>query len=435
MLVGTVLICLALAWSGLAAIPSGAGKPPPYHPPPKVKECVVQPHPSGGDSAPAILDAFRMCGQDGKIAFLNETYHVNSVMTTTGLKNCEVEINGTLLWGTDINYWLNSSLPMGYQNQSTAWQFGGTNVHLHGHGYGTLNGNGQVWYDFNKGQSNYPRRPHQITFTGLYDSVIENMRFVQSQMWTMTVIHASNVLLQNIYVSSTSNDSASTDNTDGADTIYANNITFRNWDVTNGDDCISQKANSTNILMEDITCHGGTGIAIGSIGQYNGRFETIQNVTARRVHAIRTQYIAYIKTWTGVATGYPPNGGGGGLGFIQNLTFSELEAVNTSIPFGITQCTSYNGATPDCDTSKFNIRDVKFVHANGTLSAAANETVAQMQCSAAAPCPGIEVKDVAVTELVGGQKAYQYQCDSVEDPIGFNCTGPVPCDNHAFGGC
>lgn len=33
--------------------------------------------------------------------------------------------------------------------------------------------------------------------------MIENVRFVQSQMWTMTVIHARNVLLENIYVNST----------------------------------------------------------------------------------------------------------------------------------------------------------------------------------------------------------------------------------------
>ena len=73
---------------------------------------------------------------------------------------------------------------MGYQNQSSAWLFGGNNVTLTGRG-GQFNGSGQVWYDFNNGTSNYPRRPHQITFTGLYNSVIKNMRFVQSQMWTV----------------------------------------------------------------------------------------------------------------------------------------------------------------------------------------------------------------------------------------------------------
>jgi len=72
---------------------------------------------------------------------------------------------------------------MGYQNQSTAWVFGGDRIHFQGHGYGTFNGNGQVWYDFVNGKSNYPRRPHAITISKATDSVFEGLRFVQSQMW------------------------------------------------------------------------------------------------------------------------------------------------------------------------------------------------------------------------------------------------------------
>jgi galacturan 1,4-alpha-galacturonidase len=130
----------------------------------------------------------------------------------------------------------------------------------------------------------------------------------------MTVIHSSNVLLQDIYVSSTSNSSASTSNTDGCDTIYANNITFHRWQVTNGDDGISSKANSTNILVTNSTFIGGTGLALGSIGQYKGVFETIENFTAKDCDFKNTVHAAFLKTWTGQQVGYPPNRGGGGLG-------------------------------------------------------------------------------------------------------------------------
>lgn len=62
------------------------------------KTCIVR---AGGsdsiDDAPAILDAFQTCGQDGKVMFSNTTYHINSVMNTTGLKNCEINLHGTLL--------------------------------------------------------------------------------------------------------------------------------------------------------------------------------------------------------------------------------------------------------------------------------------------------------------------------------------------------
>lgn len=114
------------------------------------RTCIVQRSPNGTDSAPAIIQAFSDCGHNeaanrGKVVFLNETYTVKSVMNTTGLSNVDVELHGTLLWDTNIQYWLNHSLPVGYQNQTSAWLFGGENVTWDGFGYGTLDGNGQVW--------------------------------------------------------------------------------------------------------------------------------------------------------------------------------------------------------------------------------------------------------------------------------------------------
>lgn len=90
----------------------------------RTKICHVQPAENGGDSAPAILSAFERCGHNGNIIFDNVTYHIESVMTTIGLANVDIDIRGTLLWGTDIQYWLQNSLPIHYQNQSTAWYLG-----------------------------------------------------------------------------------------------------------------------------------------------------------------------------------------------------------------------------------------------------------------------------------------------------------------------
>lgn len=89
-------------------------------------------------------------------------------------------------WSTNVSYWLNHSLPVGYQNQSTAWVFGGKNIRFDGHGYGTLNGNGQTWYDACGSVSNYPGRPHAMTVAGTSNSEFTGLRFVQSQMWYVT---------------------------------------------------------------------------------------------------------------------------------------------------------------------------------------------------------------------------------------------------------
>ncbi|OMP83115.1 Alpha-L-rhamnosidase rgxB [Diplodia seriata] len=392
--------------------------------------CVVQPGPNGTDSAPAIIQAFRKCGHNdaenrGKVVFLNETYTVKSVMNTTGLSNVDVDLQGTLLWDKNIPYWLNASLPVGYQNQSSAWLFGGDNVRWDGNGYATLDGNGQVWYDFVNGTNNYPGRPHSITITGTKDSTFVGTRFVQSQMWTMTIIHSENVLLEDMYINSTDTKQAvgfdfSSLNTDGADTIYANNITFRNWIVDNGDDSIAMKANSTNILIEDCAFHTGLGVAIGSIGQYAGAYETIENVTARNITITNMRYGVYIKTWTGNSTGYPPNGGGGGLGFAANMTFEDFVFDNASGVFAATQCTSYNGATGGCDSSAFNIRDLVLRNWSGTTTSDVNVAI---QCSARSPCTGIRAEGVELWDTVNGTTPANWLCSNVVDPVGFNCTG------------
>ncbi|CZR56855.1 related to exopolygalacturonase [Phialocephala subalpina] len=384
--------------------------------------CVVKTLLNSTDDTPVILDAFKNCGHGGSIVFLNQTYNINTVMNTTGLRDCEIDIYGTLIWGKNISYWLNNSLPLGYQNQSSAWFLGGDNIKVRGHGYGTLDGNGQTWYDFVNGASNYPHRPHALTIWKATNSIFEGLRFVQSQMWTMTVIHSQNVLLQDIYVNSTSHDSKPARNTDGADTMFSDHITFKRWTVVNGDDSISLKANSTNIVIQDSTFYKGLGVAIGSIGQYKDVFETIENVYVDNITCYNTAYAAYIKTWTGQQVGYPPNGGGGGLGYAQNLTFTNFKMHNTTKTgaFYITQCTTFSGVAGDCNTSLFNLRDIHFTNITGDVG---TSYVASMQCSAASPCSGIEIEgvdlmDVAtVPETVTGL----FKCSNVLNTTGFSC--------------
>lgn len=130
----------------------------------------------------------------------------------------------------------------------------------------------------------------------------------------MTVIHSKNIVLEDIYVNNLSNSGSGSSNTDGINTIYSNNITLNKWEVLNGDDSIAIKANSTNISVTNSIFRTGLGLAFGSIGQYLNAYETIENVFAENISCYSTLHATYVKTWTGQQVGYPPNGGGGGLG-------------------------------------------------------------------------------------------------------------------------
>ncbi|KKY17380.1 hypothetical protein UCRPC4_g05624 [Phaeomoniella chlamydospora] len=75
-------------------------------------------------------------------------------------------------------------------------------------------------------------------------------------------------------------------NTDGFDTMDANNIVLENFYYQGGDDCIALKPRSYNVKVSNVTCHGGNGIAIGSLGQYL-EDSSVENVIVDSVNIIR----------------------------------------------------------------------------------------------------------------------------------------------------
>lgn len=143
----------------------------------------------------------------------------------------------------------------------------------------------------------------------------------------MSIIYSHHVLLDSIFVNNTGNWAQSCEfayirvgennvltnccpaNTDGADTIRSSHITFNNWTVYNGDDSLSMKANSTDITIKNSKFYNGLGIAMGSIGQYNGQFETIERITAENIEYVNTlhavsskpQYLGMWNEWSNLA--------------------------------------------------------------------------------------------------------------------------------------
>ncbi|KAI0426546.1 pectin lyase-like protein [Xylaria sp. FL1042] len=402
------------------------------------KTCTID---AGGsnttDDAPAIISAFKDCGRGGRVVFQPTTYYVNTVMNITWLDDVEIDWQGKLLWSTDIQYWLNNSLDVGYQNQSTAFILGGSKVHINGHtGQGTLDGNGDYWYQWIRQQpntSNYPGRPHAITFNGLWNSTVEGLTFLRSQMWTMSIIYSHYVTLDSIFINNTGN-SVSSSNTDGADTIRSSHIQFNNWTVYNGDDSLSLKGNSTDISITNSKFFNGLGIAIGSIGQYKDQFETVERLKVENVSFDNTLHAVYVKTWTDDQNGYPPNGGGGGLGYAADLQLTHLETAGLrGAAVAISQCTRFSGApgVGNCTNSEFQIRDVTV---NGLKGTTKSSRVASLQCSAVAPCTNIDIFHAELT-LSNGTLAAEYLCGNVKNQTGWECTGEACVGGSTTGEC
>lgn len=385
------------------------------------------------DDAPSIHQAFDLCGINGTVIFTNNTFNVNSVLNTTNLINCDVSLRGELRFSTNIPYWKSHVYSVIYQNQSTAWLFGGTNVTLRGEG-GWLNGNGQTWYTENQDASNQPGRPISITFYNSTNLWADGLTIIQPQFWATFVWQSTNVSLTNLFVNATSDDEWGTMNTDGYDSWRSSDLLVENATIINGDDCVAAKGNTTNLLVRNVTCIGSTGMTIGSIGQYPDWPDYVQNVTFDNVRCLNCTDGAYVKTWQGIPVDEDANGdvGGGGTGLVKNVTFKNFEMVNVGLPIQISQCI-YSESSGACNTSTLQIEDVSWVNITGTSK---YNIAASMYCSDEVPCPNIRFENVSLQSVNStlGLPMWNttlqneiYQCANI---VGQNSSG-IPCNHVA----
>lgn len=90
--------------------------------------------------------------------------------------------------------------------------------------------------------------------------------------------NSSDVVFDSLDISGYSQSKNEAKNTDGWDTYRSSNIVIQNSVINNGDDCVSFKPNSTEILVQNMHCNGSHGISVGSLGQYVGEVDIVQNV-------------------------------------------------------------------------------------------------------------------------------------------------------------
>jgi galacturan 1,4-alpha-galacturonidase len=60
---------------------------------------------------------------------------------------------------------------------------------------------------------------------------------------------------------------------DGWDLYRSHGIVVQNSYISNDDDCVSFKPNSTNIVVQNLICTGSHGISVGSLGEYLGEVD------------------------------------------------------------------------------------------------------------------------------------------------------------------
>jgi galacturan 1,4-alpha-galacturonidase len=143
-----------------------------------------------------------------------------------------LDIQGYILFSNDTTYWQAHSFPFIFQNVTSFFKLGGDDVNIYGGG--TLDGNGQVWYDL-YAKDIFTLRPVLIGIDGLHNSIISNLDLRYSPEYYHFVANATNVVFDNINIAGASKSSNVAKNTDGWDTYRSSDITIQNSVINNGD--------------------------------------------------------------------------------------------------------------------------------------------------------------------------------------------------------
>ncbi|KUI55618.1 putative exopolygalacturonase X [Cytospora mali] len=319
-------------------------------------------------------------------------------------------------------------------------EFSGEDITIDGHDTGVIDGQGQVWYDLALAIGGLYGRPIPFCLRNVKNAVAKNLKILQSGKWNFVMVESKNILVDNIYLSSTSDDYQAscnsrswifqrTDeeqanpgnlgNTDGFDTINSDNITILNSFANTGDDCISFKPGSTNMYVRNLTCVNTAGIAIGSLGQYEGEYDLVENITAEDVTLIGSRNGAYIKTYMGKATYYPPQGGGNGTGAVRNVLFKNFHIENiTASPVLLQQCSHWAGwGVPACaeyPSTGFTFDNITWTNFTGWMNESVGQRTVSLACSPYATCSNFKWSGI---DIVPANGTATKECTNVE---GYN---------------
>jgi galacturan 1,4-alpha-galacturonidase len=205
-------------------------------------------------------------------------------------------------------------------------------------------------------------------------------------------------------------------------------------------DCVSFKPNSTNIVVQGLSCNGSHGISVGSLGQYVGETDLVENIYVYNITMSNASDGPRIKVWPG----YPSElsgdlQGGGGTGSVKNVTYDTMAVTNVDYAIEITQCYGQKNFTlcnqypvclprsypskyrlADATQSSLTISDILFTNIHGTASGKYTPLVGNIVCSSPTACSHIVASDISV---VGPNGTNAFTCLNVDDATpAVNCT-------------
>ncbi|EGN92764.1 glycoside hydrolase family 28 protein [Serpula lacrymans var. lacrymans S7.3] len=366
---------------------------------------------SGGDDGPIFVDTLQRC--DTVLIPPETTLSIATRMNTTGLSYKNIDLQGTIKFTPNMTYWIDNGFYFAFQDQIAFWILGGNDIKLFGGG--TIDGSGQVWYDAFASNDTL-LRPILLTIYQATNVAIEGINMINGPEWINFVNEGQGILYDGVNISAVSTSENPAKNTDGWDIYRSDNVVIINSQINNGDDCVSLKPNSTNIVASNLNCNGSHGISVGSLGQYAGEYDIVENFTSTNVRMANAENGARIKAFAGQ---------GVGSGIVKNVTYSFFTESNVDNPLVIDQCYETTAEACAAYPSNVYIQDIWFDNFQGTSSGNEKSVVASLACSPDGRCSDINVNNITLTPPTQYGNA-TYTCQNV------NVTGDAA---YLFGDC
>ncbi|KAH8661997.1 polygalacturonase [Xylariales sp. PMI_506] len=409
---------LPISRPDVKAHPYNYGRPHPPSPPRK-KVCFVKPGSVGSDAAPQILSAFHDCNNGGTVV-LDANYTIASPLDLTFLNSVDIAISGRITFLDDIEFWIAHTFQYAFQAVSSFLKIGGKDVNIFGGGVGVVDGLGETWWLEAKTNTTL-QRPILWVLEGIEGGTVSQLNFINPPNWFNFVANSSDLIISDMSLQVIANMSGP--NSDGWDTYRSEGIVIQNSVINNGDDCVSFKPNSTNIVVQGLQCNGSHGISVGSLGQYVGEVDIVENVYVYNNSMTNAGDGARIKVWPGVySSSSPILNGGGGSGYVKNITYEHYYNYNNDWAIELNQCYGQSNVTL-CELypSLMTISDVWFKDFWGTTSKKYDPKVGTLVCSSPEQCFNIYAQNISITPPSGNPPEWVCNGFNTSGLEGFDC--------------
>ncbi|KAL5365184.1 putative exopolygalacturonase A [Aspergillus floccosus] len=403
----------------LAAYPKSPNNFNPGRPHPHGRVCPV--NSEAADAGPGILAAAHKCNHGGTVFLPPGDYEIGTPLDLTFLEDVDFAIWGNVTFKRDIELWTEKAFKYKFQTSSLFWRFGGRNVNIYGDGKGVIDGMGQFWWSA-MAKNKTVTRPILLGTDGLHHATISGLTMLNAPNWFNLISNSSDILITDMtLLVGDSPKEAPAKNTDGWDTYRSSNIVIQNSRIVNTDDCVSFKPNSTQIIVQNLDCTGSHGISVGSLGQYQGETDIVEDVYVYNVTMRDASDLARIKVWPGVPPESTGSTSGGGLGRVRNVTWDAMYSENNDWVIQLTQCYyAINQTMCDRYPASLEIEDITFTNFEGTTSKKYDPQIGTLVCSSPEVCHDISASDIRVTPPSG--KDATFKCVNLgNSDLDINC--------------